>query len=150
MEEINIYIETTSKGPRIQMGAYLYLVERKNSEGEPETEGGFCYQMGSENKMVLIALVRALERIEKPASLRVFTRCGYVLHSLQNHRPVQWFKNEWKNAKGKPVHNAELWERVLQAMDPHIYTATDQEHSYQEWMQFEMEKKIKEKRNTVQ
>lgn len=48
------------------------------------------------------------------------------------------------------MHNAELWERVLQAMDLHIYTATDQEHSYREWMQLEMEKKIKEKRNAVQ
>lgn len=46
MEEINIYIETTSKGPRIQMGAYLYLVERKNSEGEPETEGGILLPDG--------------------------------------------------------------------------------------------------------
>lgn len=145
-QEINIYIETTARGPREQMGAYLYVVERIMEQGEPDTKAGFCYQMGTENKMVLIALIRALGRIEEPASIRVFTCCGHVLHSLQNHRPVQWHKNGWKNAKGKPVHNAELWERVLQAFEPHIYIATDQKHSYQEWMHFEIENRIKEKR----
>lgn len=149
--EINIYIETSMKGPREQMGAYLYLVERFKEQGEPETEGGFCFQMGTENKMVLTALIRALERIKEPSSLRVYTRCGHVLHSLQNHRPVLWHKNGWKNAKGKPVHNAELWERVLQAMESHIYIATDERHSYLDWMNFELENRIKEKReNAVQ
>ena len=150
-EEINIYIETTVKGPREQMGAYLYIVEWIKEQGEPETEGGFCFQMGTENRMVLGALLRALGRIEEPSSIRVFTRCGHVLHSIQNHRPVQWHKNGWKNAKGKPVHNAEIWEKVLQAMEPHTYTITDQDHSYREWMQFELENRIKEKRkNAVQ
>ena len=149
--EINIYIETSNRGPRVQMGAYLYIVERINDKGDPKTEAAFCFQMGTENTMVLIALIRALARIQEPASLRVFTRCGHVLHSLQNHRPVQWHKNGWKNAKGKPVHNAELWEKVLQAIEAHIYTVTDQKHSYQDWMQFEIDKKIEEKRkNAVQ
>lgn len=149
MQEINIYIETTAKGPREQMGAYLYIVEWIKEQGIPETKGGFCFQTGTENKMVLGALLRALGRIEEPASIRIFTHCGHVVNSLRNHWPVQWHKNGWLNAKGKPLKNAEMWEKVLQAIEPHIYTVTEQNHSYQEWMRYELDRRIKERRKNV-
>lgn len=144
--EINIYIETSIKGPKVQMGAYLYLVE---SIGDGQTQKAFCFQMGTENQMVLQALIRALERIEEPAYIQVFSGCGHILHSLQNHWPKQWEKNGWKNAKGKDIKNTELWKRVIQCLDEHIYTVTDAGHSYQIWMQSTLRKIVEEKKKNV-
>lgn len=148
-EEVNIYIETTIKGPSKRAGAYFYIIERFNNFGEPETKGGFCYDVATENQFVLAALIRAIKRIEEPASVRVFTSCGYVLHSLQNNRPVKWKKDGWINAKGDPVKNADLWNELLEVIDPHIYTVTDKEHCYEKWMHCEMERRVKEKKDAL-
>ena len=79
-QQVNIYIETSLKGPRIRQGAYLYLIETFGADGTPRTRGGSCIQMSTENQMVLGALIRAIGRIEGPAYIRAYTRCGHVLN----------------------------------------------------------------------
>ena len=101
-EQINIYIETTVKGPKAKEGAYLYIVENFDGDGQQRTAGGFCVQTETENRMVLGALIRAVGRVNEPSRIRVFTRCGHVLSALRNDWPRQWEKAGWKNAKGPP------------------------------------------------
>lgn len=126
-------------------GAYLYLIEYIKADGTPVTRVAVCYLTAGENQMVLEALVRASERIRKPAQVRVFTRCGHVLGAIRNHWPQQWKENGWKNAKGAEVKNAKLWERLLYGVEPHTFTATEEDHSYRDWMILQLDRKIKEK-----
>ena len=30
-----------------------------------------------------------------------------------------WIRNDWRNAKKKPVANADLWQSLLEAVEPH-------------------------------
>lgn len=82
--------------------------------------------------------MEALGRMKRPVHLKIYTNCGHVLHSLQNHWPIQWKNNGWKNAKGKPVSNAELWEKVMEELEPHVYLITEEEHTYSVWMRTEL------------
>ena len=52
-----------------------------------------------------------------------------------------WQAAGWRNAKGKPVKNEKLWEEILEKLDPHVYTVTDEEHIYLKWMQTELGRK---------
>lgn len=136
--QINLYIETSIRGPRIQDGEYIYVLECFVS-GKPETrDGSGIVTEATENKLTLMALLEALSRITKPASIRIFTRCGHALNSLQNHWPRQWQAAGWLNARGKPVKNAELWDLILEKLDPHVYTVTDEDHIYRKRMLTEL------------
>lgn len=136
--QINLYIETSIKGPRIRDGAYIYVLECFRA-GKPETRSGSGQmQEVTENQLAMSALLEALKRVKKPASIRVFTRCGHVVHALQNHWPRQWQAAGWLNARGKSVKNANLWEALMEVLDKHIYTVTEDEHSYREWMLMEL------------
>ena len=76
--QINLYIETSIKGPRVQDGWYIYVLEYI-LEGEPKTrDGAGKAERTTENQLAMMALLEALNRITKPASIQVFTRCGHV------------------------------------------------------------------------
>ena len=140
--QVNVYIEVSIRGPAIREGAYLYVLEYM-LHGKPVTRCGYCRHEASENQLTLEALMRASERVRKPAEIRVFTRCGYVFNALRNGWPQQWKEVGWKNARGKPVKNVALWDRLLYGDPPHTFKATEEDHSYREWMLCELERREK-------
>lgn len=139
---INIYIETSHHGTKPKDGAYLYLIEYIDHNDQPITRGGICFTTATENQMVLQALIRALARITKPAEVRVFTGAGHVLGALKNEWPKQWQAAGWKNAKGKAIRNADLWEQLLPELEKHTIESTNEEHSYKAWMETEIKRRI--------
>ena len=140
--QVNVYIEVSIRGPAVREGAYLYVLEYM-IYGKPATRCGYCRHESSENQLTMEALIRASERIRKPAEIRVFTRCAYVLNALRNGWPQQWKKAGWRSAKGKPVKNTKLWDRLLQGETPHTFTATEEDHSYREWMLYQLDEREK-------
>lgn len=140
--QVNVYIEVSIRGPAVREGAYLYVLEYM-IDGQPVTRCGYCRHESSENQLTLEALIRASERVRKPAEIRVFTRCGYVFNAIRNGWPQQWKEAGWKNARGKPVKNVALWDRILYGDPPHTFTATEEDHSYREWMMCELERREK-------
>lgn len=134
-KKINLYIATTIKGKAVRKyGAYLYVLEWVK-DGVPYTRSRAGHMLEvNEDKLALTALLCALNRVREPAEIRVFTDCAHIIHAVQNHWYKQWEKAGWKNAKGKPVKEPDLWEGITKALDPHIVTLTDEKHSYSAWM----------------
>ena len=126
MQDVNIYIETSFHGPARKDGEYLYLLECIRNGAPATREGRGAMERATENQLALTALAEALGRLNCPCELRIYTR--------------QWQKNEWRNAKGTPVKNADHWEKILQELDPHRYLFTDEHHEYRQWMQSEFRK----------
>ena len=60
------------------------------------------------NKMELIAPIKALSKIPKGSKVQVFTDTKYVKSGITEwiHN---WKKNGWKTANKQPVKNKELW-----------------------------------------
>ena len=84
-------------------------VEKELSGGEPAT---------TNNRMELMAAIRALETLTKPSRVKLYTDSQYVKDGITKWLP-QWVARGWKTADKKPVKNVDLWERLQAAMKPH-------------------------------
>jgi ribonuclease HI len=79
------------------------------SGGEPHT---------TNNRMELLAAITALEALKKPSRVELHTDSIYLRDGISKWIHG-WQRNGWKTADKKPVKNAELWQRLLQAKAPH-------------------------------
>ncbi len=133
---VNIYIETSFKGPATRRAAGAWIVEYISSTGKPVTRGGILYaEKTTENELALRLVIKAFSILTKTCCAVVFTGCGHILRTMQNHWPVQWEKNGWVNAKGKQVRNAGTWKRCIRLTEQHMTEWTDGDHEYRQCMQ---------------
>ena len=81
------------------------------SSGEHEKELSGAEPLTTNNRMELIAVIRALEALQRPSEIRIFTDSEYVRRGITEW--VQsWKARGWKTADRKPVKNQDLWERL--------------------------------------
>jgi len=73
------------------------------------------------NRMELMAAIRALETLKRPSKVRLVTDSTYVKNGV-----TQWIhgwkKNGWKTSAKKPVKNEDLWKRLDEARRRHDVT----------------------------
>ena len=70
------------------------------------------------NRMELMAAIKALEALNKPCRVTLSTDSKYVMDGLTKWIHG-WRKNGWKTADRKPVKNADLWQELVAASTPH-------------------------------
>ena len=78
-------------------------------DGETET---------TNNRMELMAAIKALESLNKPCTIRLNTDSKYVLKGITEWLE-NWKKCGWKTAAKKPVKNEDLWRRLDAAIEQH-------------------------------
>jgi len=83
--------------------------ERELSGGESPT---------TNNRMELMAAIEALNALKKPCRVQLWTDSNYVRDGITKWIHG-WRRNGWKTADKKPVKNAELWQALLDAAEPH-------------------------------
>lgn len=71
----------------------------ERSGGEPNT---------TNNRMELMAVIRALHACKRHDELEIHTDSQYVKNGMQSW-VKNWKKNNWKTATKKPVKNQDLW-----------------------------------------
>lgn len=70
------------------------------------------------NRMELLACIKALETIKNPAlPVAVFTDSAYLHNCLVQKWYQRWQKNGWLTANKKAVENKGLWLRLLAQKD---------------------------------
>jgi ribonuclease HI len=70
------------------------------------------------NRMELLAAISALEALKKPSRVELHTDSIYVRDGITKWIHG-WRRNGWKTADKKPVKNADLWQRLLDAAALH-------------------------------
>jgi ribonuclease HI len=70
------------------------------------------------NRMELMAVIRALEALKRPVRVRVYTDSQYVRRGILEWLSA-WKARGWRTADRKPVKNQDLWERLEQAAAGH-------------------------------
>jgi len=70
------------------------------------------------NRMEMLAVIRALEALKKPSAVRLFTDSTYVMKGITEWMP-QWKRRNWLTAARQPVKNVELWQELETALQPH-------------------------------
>ena len=83
---------------------------------EKELSGGEA--LTTNNRMELLAAIRALEALKRPCNVTLTTDSVYVRDGITKWI-FAWQKNGWRTADKKPVKNAELWQELLEAARPH-------------------------------
>ena len=63
------------------------------------------------NRMELIAVIRALEALNRPCQVRVTTDSQYVKNGITAWIN-NWKRNGWRTAAKQPVKNEDLWRRL--------------------------------------
>ena len=70
------------------------------------------------NRMELMAAIRALESLKRPCAVTLVTDSEYLRQGITAWLP-QWKARGWKTAAKKPLKNVELWQRLEQASQRH-------------------------------
>lgn len=76
---------------------------------EKELSGG--EKATTNNRMEMLAVIRALESLKSPCKVEVYTDSKYVLDGI-NQWIHGWKKNGWKTSDKKPVKNVDLWQEL--------------------------------------
>ncbi|UKL13047.1 ribonuclease HI [Dissulfurimicrobium hydrothermale] len=63
------------------------------------------------NRMELLAAIRALEAIKRPSRIVMMTDSQYLKQGITEWIHL-WKKRDWKTASGKPVKNSDLWKAL--------------------------------------
>ncbi|GGC74110.1 ribonuclease HI [Undibacterium terreum] len=113
MDKIEIYTDGACKGnPGVGgWGALLVAGEHEKElfGGEPDT---------TNNRMELMAVIKALELLKRPCKIMLHTDSQYVLKGI-----TEWIKGwkakGWKTASKAPVKNVDLWQALDEAQAKH-------------------------------
>jgi ribonuclease HI len=83
---------------------------------EKEIFGG--EKLTTNNRMELMAAIRALEALKRSSVVTIYTDSRYVMDGLTKWLP-RWKANGWKTADKKPVKNVDLWRALDEAITRH-------------------------------
>lgn len=142
--DVNLYVDSTIKAPRRGEGKAMYLLECIIKD-EPKTMQGFIYLPDTtEDAAILTAMIEALGRCRETASVKIgkikmFTTSS-IFNAVDSGRIQGTRLKGFKNAKGQPAKNAELWDIFISMVGKHNWKITDERHSYSEYMRSELKK----------
>ena len=95
-------------------GGWGVLIKHKNiykelNGGEAET---------TNNRMELIAVIKALKYLNINSKVIIYTDSQYVKNGITVWL-INWKKNNWKNASNKSVKNKDLWIQLNNQVERH-------------------------------
>lgn len=83
---------------------------------EKELYGGEA--LTTNNRMEMLAAIKALESLKRPCQVRITTDSKYVLQGITEWI-AGWKRKQWKNSAGQPVKNQDLWLDLDRLITPH-------------------------------
>ncbi|MGI6151626.1 MAG: ribonuclease HI [Christensenellales bacterium] len=114
MVPVTIYTDgacSGNPGPGGWAAVLIYGEYRKEISGyEPLT---------TNNRMELTAAIKALQALNRPCEVELYTDSAYLSNAFLNGWIDSWMKNGWKKADRKPVENADLWRELARLSKIH-------------------------------
>ena len=113
-EQVTIYTDGAclgNPGPGGYGAVLLYGSQRK------ELSGGF--KLTTNNRMEITAALVALEALQKPCRVLLYSDSQYVVNAMSKGWAQRWQANGWKRNKREDAVNPDLWERMLELCQRH-------------------------------
>lgn len=108
-------------GAVLMRGEYI----KEISDAEPAT---------TNNRMELLAAIRALSALKKPCSVTLYSDSEYLINPFNRRWLEGWQKNGWRNSRKEAVENRDLWEQLVVLTTKHSVTFVKVKgHSDNEW-----------------
>lgn len=120
MTKVTIYTDGAARGNPNGPGGYGVVLEYVDSKGELHTlELSQGYVKTTNNRMELMGVIVALESLNRPCRIDLYSDSKYVVDAFNQNWIESWVKKGWKKSDNKPVKNIDLWKRLLQAKEGH-------------------------------
>ena len=101
-------------------GAVLEYIDPKNQLHVKELSAG--YRRTTNNRMELLGVITALEALNRPCNVTLYSDSKYVVDAFNQKWIDGWIKKNWNRGKSGPVKNIVLWKRLLKAKEIHQVT----------------------------
>lgn len=117
--KVEIYSDGSSRGNPGPggYGTVLRYVDPAGGVHEKELFQGFSCT--TNNRMELLGAIAGLEALKHPCDVVLYSDSQYVVRAFNDRWIDGWIARGWKNAQKKPVKNADLWKRLLEARSSH-------------------------------
>ncbi len=109
----------THAGSDDSSGEWRFILKRE--DGRVEAEAADEEPGTPADRLELLAIVRGLEALDQPSQVTLFTASRYVARGLR-FGLESWRESDWqweRFGQMQPVKNADLWQRIDQAMRFH-------------------------------
>ncbi len=103
--EIFIFVDGCSLG-NPGPGGYAVIIKKDNNNEEVILTGGEPFT--TNNRMELLAVIKALSFFKEPQDLIIYSDSEYVIKGAREWLP-RWKSRDFKTSEGKPVKNQDLW-----------------------------------------
>lgn len=114
LKEIIVYTDgacSHNPGPGGWGVILIFQEHRKELSGfEAET---------TNQRMELMAAIKALEALKEPCIVRLHSDSAYLINCFQQGWYKKWVQNGWRNSKNQAVENQDLWRRLLELTSIH-------------------------------
>ncbi len=121
--KVTIYTDGSARGNPDGPGGYgaiLQYIDKKGNLHEKEISAG--YERTTNNRMELMAVIAALNALNRPCDVDLYSDSRYIVDAFNQGWIDSWIEHDWNRPKSGPVKNIDLWEKLLDAMDPHNVT----------------------------
>ena len=112
-KKIEIYTDGSCLGNPGPGGLGILL---RYKQTEKKISQGFF--LTTNNRMELLAVVVALELLKEPCIIDLYSDSQYMKNGITKWI-FGWKKKNWKNSKGQPVKNKDLWLHLDKAIQRH-------------------------------
>lgn len=120
MGKVMIYTDGAARGNPDGPGGYgavLQYIDNQGALHEKVMSAG--YKRTTNNRMELMAAIVALEALNRPCQVELYSDSKYLTDAFNQGWIDNWVKNNWKRGKSGPVKNIDLWERLLAVKQRH-------------------------------
>jgi len=112
-QQVEIFTDGACRG-NPGVGGWGAVIRYK--EHEKQLSGG--EQNTTNNRMELMAAIKALQSLTRPCVINLTTDSQYVRKGITEWMN-DWKKRNWKTAAKKPVKNKDLWQQLDAATERH-------------------------------
>lgn len=77
------------------------------------------YELTTNNRMELMAVIFGLEKIKTKAKVTVYSDSKYVIDGIEKGWAKKWRQNNWIRKKNAFALNKDLWKRLLELTEKH-------------------------------
>ena len=98
-------------------GGWAAILRHEASSSEREISGGMATT--TNNRMEITAVLEGLKCLKVPCEVTVVTDSQYVSNSITKGWVFNWAKKGWRDDKGKPRLNTDLWKQMLELLNYH-------------------------------
>ena len=90
--------------------------------GEKRKELSQGYRVTTNNRMEVLAVIKALEALKGECDVTLYSDSKYVVDAIKKGWAKKWKANGWRRNQKEMASNIDLWERLLELLEKHHVT----------------------------